>query len=170
MKKSDFNLLTDYSDFQNKMTELDTLKVWMSLSACMYQGTEKLTITKENDSILIESEFSHSFGDGEFQKQQPIKISKNDTIWNFGKFLYNNKSRLIANKSGFENEDNYGTLQIMCGTTKIQFFTHGLNDLNKFIAEYSISMRNLNPENKNYIFGVEIPIIDTKGNILILEY
>lgn len=162
---SEFNLLNDYSDFQNKMTELDTLIVWADLSACTYQGTEKLTISKRNDSIKIESEFSDSFGNGDLIRQKPIVISENDTIWNFGNFLSKNKKRILPISDSESSEFKLPRLYIECDTTKIHFFTNGLGDLHEFMGGYYIAMRNLNPENKNYIFGVEIPLLYEEGEI-----
>ena len=54
---SDFKLKIDLTDFKNKMTELDTIKIWFDHSVCTYQGAERIEITKESDSIKIRTEF-----------------------------------------------------------------------------------------------------------------
>ena len=53
--KSEFHLKTDLYDFKNKMTELDTIKLYINHSVCMYQGEERIEITKKSDSIKIQS-------------------------------------------------------------------------------------------------------------------
>src|SRR5690606_7319649 len=55
--KSDFKLTADLTDFKNKMTESDTIKMWFDHSACVYQGFERIRITKKSDSLKIRSEF-----------------------------------------------------------------------------------------------------------------
>jgi len=162
--KSNFNLEKDFAEFQTKMTELDTLKIWISHSVCTYQGNEKLEITKKDGKIKIKAEYR----EGTFEKNPEWKvvyektISENDTIWNFGKFLKRNEKRLKS-----ETKE-YGMLQIKHKKNKIQFFTHGLVDLNKFMAEYFETMIKIHPENKENIYGHElIDMID--DDIIIKE-
>jgi hypothetical protein len=67
LPKSNFNLKSDFIEFTNKMTELDTIKIWTNLSQCMYQGIEKLKITRKGDSLKIQPEFTESmFVDNDF--------------------------------------------------------------------------------------------------------
>jgi len=162
--KSNFNLEKDFAEFQTKMTELDTLKIWISHSVCTYQGNEKLEVTKKDGKIKIKAEYR----EGTFEKNPEWKvvyektISENDTIWNFGKFLKRNEKRLKS-----ETKE-YGMLQIKHKKNKIQFFTHGLVDLNKFMAEYFETMIKIHPENKENIYGYElIEMID--DDIIIKE-
>ena len=164
--ESNFNLEKDYAEFQTKMTELDTLKIWISHSVCTYQGSEKIEITKNNGNIKIKTEYK----DETFEKNPKWKvvyektISENDTIWNLGKFLKRNEKRLKS-----ETKE-YGILQIKHRKNKIQFYTHGLIDLNKFMAEYFETMIKIHPENKENIYGYElIEMIEGDDNIIIKE-
>ncbi len=164
--KSNFNLEKDFAEFQTKMTELDTLNVWISHSVCTYQGNEKLEITKKNGNINIKAEYREET----FEKNPEWKviyektISENDTIWNFGKFLKRNEKRLKSDTK------EYGMLQIKHKGNKIRFFTHGLVDLNRFMAEYFEIMIKIHPENKENIYGYElIEMIEGDGDVIIKE-
>ena len=55
--KSNFNLEKDFENFQTIMTVNDTLKVWINRSVCIYQGSERLEITKKGNSIKIKTEY-----------------------------------------------------------------------------------------------------------------
>ncbi|MFI8380581.1 hypothetical protein [Leeuwenhoekiella sp. NPDC079379] len=151
LPKSDFSLKKDYVELTNKLTELDTIKVWMNLSQCTYQGIEKLTITRKKDSIKIQPEFAESMIVGtEFIKEKEIIISVNDTIWKFNEFLKRNENRSQSDSL------KYGRLQITLNSEKLNFFTHGLGDSGKFLFDYCRTMKNIMPESDNHIFGVEI--------------
>ena len=147
--KSDFKLTADLTDFKNKMTESDTIKMWFDHSACVYQGFERIRITKKSDSLKIRSEFKEeTFNDDldwktVYEKTIPI----NDTIWKIEEFLSRNSERLTS------GEKEYGTLQITHGETTLHYFTDGLVDLNQFMADYFETMREVYPENKNGIYG-----------------
>ena len=152
LPKSDFSLKKDYAVLTNKMTELDTIKVWMNLSECMFEGIEKLTITRKNDSIKIQPEFAESMVVGtEFKKSKPIIISVNDKNWKFNEFLKRNEDRLQSDSL------KYGRLQITLNSEKLNFFTYGLGDSGKFLTDYCNTMKNLMPESENHIYaGTEI--------------
>ncbi len=147
--KSDFNLEQNYADFQVKMSESDTLRVWINHSICTYQGYEKLEITKKNKIIKVKSEYNEST----FEEKQKWKvvyvktIPENDTVWDFGKFLKRNSKRLKSKTK------KYGTLQIKHKNKKIHFFTNSLSDLNVFRSEYFKTMIKIYPENKGKIYG-----------------
>ena len=151
LPKSDFSLKKDYAELTNKLTELDTINVWMNLSQCTYQGIEKLTITRKKNSIKIQPEFAESMIVGtEFIKEKEIIISVNDTIWKFNEFLKRNENRLQSDSL------KYGRLQITLNSEKLNFFTHGLGDSGKFLFDYCRTMKNIMPESDNHIFDVEI--------------
>lgn len=148
--KSDFNFKKDYADFKHKMTELDTLKIWVNHSVCTYEGYERIEITKKSDSIKIRTEYKEET----FEQNPEWKviyeklISANDTIWDFGKFMKRNNKRLTSDIK------EYGMIQIKSGNDEIQFFTNGLLDLNRFTSDYFETMRKLHHENKQNIYGV----------------
>lgn len=146
LPKSNFSLNDNYAELTNKMTELDTIKVWMNLSQCMFEGIEKLTITRKNDSIKIQPEFAESMLVGtEFKKEKPTIISVNDTIWKFNEFLERNENRLESDSL------KYGRLQITLRNEKLNFFTHGLGDSGKFLIDYCNTMKNIMSESDYHI-------------------
>ena len=145
LTNSNFNLWDDYTTFRKSMTESDTIIVWMDMSVCLYQGMEKFDITKEKDSLKVQLYFKESaFSDKEYIEQKTIKIPLNDTIWNFEKFLIENKNRIKPND---KNKPNFA---MYSDTSKLYFYTYGLSDLNRFIIDYCIAMRRLDPENAIY--------------------
>lgn len=149
---SKFNLKTDITDFKKKMTESDTIKVWFNHSVCTYQGTEQIEITKESDLIKIQTKFKEStFNENpEWEIVYEKRIPINDSIWKIEEFFKRNSKRQKS------EEKEYGTLQISHNGDKIHYFTKGLVDLNKFMADYYETMKKLHPENKNNIYGVDI--------------
>jgi hypothetical protein len=159
--KSEFNLKTDLTDFKNKMTELDTLKIWFNHSVCTYQGGERIEITKESDSIKIHTEFKEdTFEENpEWKVVYEKKIPITDTIWKIEEFFKRNIERQKS------EEKEYGTLQISLNNkNRVHYFTNGLNDLNRFMKDYFETMKMLHPENIDNIYGAEIENIN-KGKI-----
>ncbi|MCL8009493.1 hypothetical protein M8845_18880 [Gelidibacter japonicus] len=149
--KSNFDLKSDYQDFKTKMTELDTLKVWIDHSVCTYQGEERLLITKKSDSIKILSEFKdYDEQNPEWQKIFEKSITENDTTWDFGNFMERNKSRINS------DDNEYVKIEIKNGEQKMKFVTKGLVDLNTFMAEYGTMMRKLYEPKKRQIYGVPL--------------
>lgn len=157
--KSDFNIKTDLTDFKNKMTELDTIKIWFDHSVCTYQGVERIEITKKSDSIKIRTEFKEeTFNENpEWKLVYEKKIPKTDSIWKIEEFF---KRNIEKQKS---EEKDYGTLQVAHNGIKVHYFTNGLVDLNRFMADYFKTMKSLHSENIDNIYGVEIEeIIETE--------
>ncbi len=152
LPKSDFNLKRDFIELTNKITELDTIKIWTDLSQCMYEAIEKLKITRKGDSLKIQPEFTESMLlDAEYTKTKPIMISVNDTVWKFNSFLKRNLKRV--------NTDSlkYGRLQISLNKERINFMTDGLGDSARFLIDYCNTMMNLIPDSENHIYaGTEI--------------
>ena len=150
--KSEFDLISDMTNFRQKMTELDTLTILFDHSVCTYQGYERIEITKTSDSINIVSNFKELTFD-ENPKWKEIydrKISEKDTIWDFEQFLKRNEKR----KNSDQNER--GILVLTNKKDTIRYSTDGLVDLNRFLADYYETMREIYPENKNGIYGVEV--------------
>ena len=146
--KSDFKLEADYTELTHKITELDTIKIWADLSSCMWMTTEKITLTKSNDSLNIELKVVQMMGP---EVTEVIRIHKDDTIWNFNDFLKNNKDRLVKTE-----EMDEVNLRIEHNSDSIEFYTGNLGDLNKFIGDYYESMFKLKPKNKAYEFIMDI--------------
>jgi hypothetical protein len=152
LKKSEFNLKTDITDFKKKMTESDTIKIWFDHSVCTYQGVERIEITKKSDLIKIRTKFKEDTFDQNpewkivYEKQIPIT----DTIWKMEEFFKRNTNRQKSEAK------EYGTLQVSSNGNKIHYFTKGLVDLNRFMADYFETMKKIHPEDTNNIYGVEI--------------
>ena len=134
------------------MAEIDTIKIWYDHSVCTYEGYERIAITKKNDSIKVRTEFKEEMSDANpnWQLVYEKTIPTNDTIWKIEEFFERHTDRL---KSDVEI---YGTLQVSHNGIKKHFFTEGLVDLNRFTADYFKTMRELFPENKNEIYGVDL--------------
>lgn len=148
MPKSNFSLKNDYSELTTKITELDTIKVWMNLSQCMFEGIEKLTITRNKDSIKILPEFAGSGVVGsEFKKSKEIIIHVNDTIWKFNNFLKRNENRLEFDSL------KYGRLQVILNNERLNYMTLGLRDSGEFLSDYCNTMKELIPESEYHIYG-----------------
>lgn len=156
LEKSRFNIKTDLTDFKNKMTESDTIKIWFNHSVCTYQGYERILITKKSNKINILTEFKEdTFVQNPewkivYKKQLPV----NDTTWKIEKFFKKNVQRQDS------QEKEFGTLQVSHNGIRIHYFTKGLIDLNIFMIDYFETMKVIHPENTNNIYGEEIIEID----------
>lgn len=151
--RSDFNLKTDFANFKTRMTEMDTINVFIDHSVCTYQGYERLLITKKSDSIKVRSEFKDYDRENAdwvliFEKMLP----ENDTIWDFGRFLKRNVNRLNSDL------EEHAKIVIKNGGQQMRFVTDGLVDLNRFKADYDTTMRKLYEPTDKFIYGVPIPI------------
>ncbi len=147
-----FDLITDLTNFRQKMTELDTLTISFDHSVCTYQGYERIEITKQSDSINIVSNFKElTFEENsKWKKIYDRKISENDTIWKFEQFLKRNEKRKNT------DQNKRGILMLTNKKDTISYSIDGLVDLNIFLADYYETMRKIYPENKNGIYGIEI--------------
>ena len=151
--KSTFDLKTDLINFKKKMTEQDTINIWFNHAVCTYEGAERIEITKKSDSIHIRTEYKEDTFDQHpqwtvvYEKQ----LSITDTLWKIEDFFKRNKNRQQS------EEKEYGILQVSHKEHKIHYFTEGLGDLNRFMIDYFDTMKKIHPENKNNIYGLEIP-------------
>ena len=149
---SEFDLITDLNDFKHKMSELDTINIWFDHSVCGYEGDENIKITKQNDSIQIESKFRDmTFNNSSnWEEMYILKLPVNDTIWNFENFLKRNEQNLIS------SETSSNPMIISNRNKKIKYYTNRLQGLLKFQTDFYGVMRKIYPENKYGIYGVEI--------------
>jgi len=152
--KSSFNLESDFLEFRTKMNESDTIKIWFDHSVCTFQGYERIKISKKSDSIIVSSEFKdESFDDTlEWKLMYSKSIHLNDINWKFENFIKRNLNRINKNTS----ENDRLTLQIINKDDKIEFFTNGLVDYNRFLKDYINTMRDLLPTKKYFIHDVDI--------------
>ena len=145
--ESNFNLKTDYVDFKHRMTELDTLNIFIEHSVCTSSAKERIEITKKNDSLKVKSEYYST----SYQKKPNWEliynktISENDTIWDFENFLVRNENRMSS------EDRKSGRIQIRNRKDTIHLFTKGLIDLFDFIEDYGKTADKLCPQ---YLFKV----------------
>lgn len=157
VNKSNFSLEKDYEELTTKMTDLDTIKVWMNLSQCMYQGIEKLKIIRKADSLEIHPEFKNTMEFGvEFKKLDVITIPITDTVWKFNEFLKRNKSILETDSL------KYGRLQIVLNNEKLSFMTKNLSDSGAFLIDYCSMMKNIIPKSDYHIYTEVDAIVENK--------
>lgn len=154
ISKSSFNLKRDLLEFRTKMNESDTVKIWFYHSVCTFQGYERIKISKKSDSIIISSEFKdETFDDITEWKLMYVKsIHINDTNWKFEDFIKRNLNRMKKN----ESENDRIVLQIINKDDKIEFYTNGLVDYNRFLKDYINTMRELLPNEKYFIHDVNV--------------
>ena len=147
LNKSDFNLKTDYVNFKYKMSELDTIKIFIEHSICTSNAQERIEITKKVDSLKIKSEyFEATFNKNpKWELVYEKTISENDTVWDFGKFLLRNKKRMSSEKR------KSGKIQIKHKNDTIQLFTNGLLDSFAFFEDFTFTTEKIYPEYINKI-------------------
>lgn len=152
--KSSFNLKRDLLEFRTKMNEPDTIKIWFNHSVCTFQGYERIKISKKSDSIIVSSEFrDETFDDiSEWKLMYQQSLPINDANWKFENFIKRNLNRM--NKCVTENDRLI--LQIINKDDKIEFYTNGLVDYNRFLKDYINTMRELLPTKKYFIHDVGI--------------
>lgn len=145
MVKSDFNLKKDYLDFKQKMTELDTLKIWIDYSACLFFGYERIIITKKLDSVKIKGGFKNETFTkvSKWKKTYDTIIPQNDTIWNFGQFIEKNKDRIKPKNK------KHSRIRISHKTDTIYLFNNGLSDLHNLLNEYDMTAEKICPRHLN---------------------
>lgn len=154
---SKFNLDTDLLNFKSKMTEKDTLKIFINHSVCTYQGYERIEITKKSDSLKVISEFREDTFEQnpEWKVMYEKKIPITDTLWKFENFMKRNRDRQTSNTK------DYGTIQVSHNQEKIHFFSEGLSDLNSLMEDYGKTMLKLYPEDSTYMYKmVEIEMAE----------
>ncbi|MGS2764422.1 hypothetical protein [Sinomicrobium sp. M5D2P9] len=78
LKKSDFRVVKNYTDFAHKMENNDTLNIEVNLSMCLWEEFDQIEITKSNDSIYLQ--LKEKF------------VMEDDTIIRFPKVLYKFKN------------------------------------------------------------------------------
>ena len=150
-KLSDFNLSTDYIEYKTRMSENDTINVFVNHSICTYQGYERIKIINKRDSLKIIDEYLEKTYDKHPEwKSAFIKtISKNDTIWNFEHFLKINERRTIS------DDKKHGRIQVSYKHDTIHYYSYGLIDALKFMEEYNRLMVKLYPLYLKDSFGLQ---------------
>ena len=159
---SSFDLKSDYLVFKEKMTERDTLEITMGVGSCMHQSTEKLTITKQNDTLKIESYIiENSFSNEKFKKYEEIKIHKTDTVWKLEKFI-----EKYFHQQSASSESKYPIFTIKKDTSRIDFFTKGISNRDDIVTDYCKVMKKIMPNSKFHFYADSIEVImDTIGNL-----
>jgi len=152
-KESDFNLITDYTEFQKKMNDHDTIYVWIAVPSCFPPiQVEKLTISKENKQITINTSFNDDINKpNNCISQSKVILSENDTLWKFDEFLKRNMFRIKT-----KPHKKMGTIILKYKSQKIHFFTKNKAEHNLFILDYTTTMKRINPNTKEYIEEIEV--------------
>ena len=80
-KKSDFRIALNYSEFNTKVENNDTLNIGVNLSMCMWEEYDRLQITKASDSVFIQlKEKFIVMDDTSFHFNKVFYQLKNDTL------------------------------------------------------------------------------------------
>ena len=150
---STFRLGADLKEIKAKMTVHDTVKLFFDHSVCEYEGFEYIQITKQNDSLRIVSRFKEiDLGDEkEWFGLYDIQLAAKDTLWQFGDFLWRNMDR-----AGIETDSRRLMLTLTHQNDTLKYYTDGLVDVNRFLADYYQTMRVIFPENTNGVYGVDV--------------
>jgi hypothetical protein len=151
---SQFDLLKDYPDFQTKMGEKDTINIWVAIPTCFPPiSVEKLNITKKDKSITVVTTYIDDIQNLErFAEQSFVTtVSENDTVWKFGKLLSDNSFRTKINSN-----KKRAVIRLTYKSQKLYFFTKDIADHNRFILEYTNTMKKINPKTRMYVEEIEI--------------
>ena len=144
---SNFNLKNDYAQLTKKMTNSDTIEISTDLSICTWERQETMQITKSDDCLKIDL----TINDADYETQHQIfKISNNDSIWKIGKYLKRNENRLKSPKP-----DSYPRMIIFNKKDTLKYYSDGLIDSNKFIADYYKLMYQIDPTNEIYNYAFQ---------------
>lgn len=172
VQKSTFNLKNDYTELTKKMTELDTILIYIDLSLLYHDSRqERLLITKEKDSLKISVSGSVGFelydssGNkikteyeewqlrlGEKRQQEIFKVHKDDSIWNLDNII---KENSINFKEIDENPFPSLSLLIKHKKDVIRFNIPIKSDLKHFKKQYCQMMYQINPSNEFYEKWIE---------------
>ncbi|PKH52001.1 hypothetical protein CXF68_15460 [Tenacibaculum sp. Bg11-29] len=146
--KSEFILKSDYCDFKHKMTEIDTLNIFIEHSVCTSSAQERIVVTKKNDSLTIKSEYYSATYQGipNWELVYNKTISKNDTVWDFESFLVRNEKRMSSEKR------KKGRIQIRYKKEIIHLFTEGVIDVFNFMDDYVKTANRICPDYLNRIY------------------
>ena len=80
LKKSDFKLIENYTDFSNKMENNDTLNIGVNLSMCMWREYDRIEITKTNDSVYLQIKEKYVMDDEPVHFPKVLYKLKNNTL------------------------------------------------------------------------------------------
>jgi hypothetical protein len=80
VKKSNFKVLENYTEFASKMENGDTMNIDVNLSICLWDEYDKLCITKSHDSLYIQVKEKRMMDEAPFYFEKvPYKL-KNDSM------------------------------------------------------------------------------------------
>lgn len=159
IKKSNFKISRDYTQFSTKMENNDTLNITVDLSICMGRGYDRLQITKSNDSVYL---------------QIREKVIENDTF-HFKKVHYQLKNdtlsleRMIADFDMSYKYDSGFPFFVISNPkekNKIVLQTTGLNNRNFNLRRYENIMHELYPkEMRKFLTPIVISTTDGSSSI-----
>lgn len=77
---SDFQVARDYTEFSEKMENIDTLNIGVVLSMCSWNEYNQLQITKSNDSVFLELKEKVVMDDEPILFNKVLYELQNDTL------------------------------------------------------------------------------------------
>jgi Fe-S cluster assembly iron-binding protein IscA len=80
LKKSEFKVAQDYSEFTTQMENNDTLNIGVVLSMCMWSEYDQLQFTKSNDSVFLQLMEKRVMDDEPVQFNKVVYELNNDSL------------------------------------------------------------------------------------------
>lgn len=151
------------SDFTNKLTDNDTIKIFVDLSMEWWVRIDELILTRDNHKIQLQTIIKE---DTTFERKYQMRANKLEeiTIKNknneFERYFTERVNRLTR------EDKNEWIYQIISKNDTLTFYTNGLDDKGGQVSEYLKFMRNYHPEQEEFKILPDIEIIDlhTVGN------
>ncbi len=147
--KSDLKLTENLSDFTDRITEKDTVKIFAELNMEWWIRRDELTITKKNNEIRLQTTIKE---DTTFEmkyemrtKELPRKVIYN-TDHSFEKHFTN---RIERTRDTTIRQYIY---KIISPNDTLTFYTDGLSDKGRAVKEYYEFMQRFYPGEKEFKF------------------
>ena len=145
---SEINLTENLSDFTNRMTEKDTIRIFAELNMEWWIRRDELLITKKNNEIQLQATIKE---DSTFEMKFQMRTNKLPTIKL--KNLNNEFEQHFVNKIN-RTEYNSGEqyiYKIMAPNDTLTFYTRGLADKGREVKDYYELMSQYYPNEKEFI-------------------
>ncbi|MCB0539282.1 MAG: hypothetical protein KDE33_17330 [Bacteroidetes bacterium] len=151
------DLAADLFRFSSRMTESDTLEVFVNTTSCEAFGYENNIITKHQDQVYIKTYVSWPWLEqGEIELDQVIYLYDPDDSLNLEDFF------LYLDSIGSPKErNNWCFVQVSYGQDSICYYSEDLSDIHLKMNYYRQIKMRLYPEEKIYQPKVVIPVKPT---------
>ena len=147
--KSDLKLTENLSDFTDRMTEKDTVKIFAELNMEWWIRRDELTITKKNNEIRLQTTIKE---DTTFEMKYEMRTNElpRKVIFNtdhsFEKHFTN---RIERTRDTTTRQYIY---KIISPNDTLTFYTNGLSDKGRAVKEYYEFMQRFYPGEKEFKF------------------